>query len=78
MATATIFKFCYFDPDSGTYPVSRFWGTFDGISTTKIGIVMRETGVEVDEAILNENGLTPRDYDPHSPVRSSDFPSRAG
>ncbi len=78
MAKVTIFQFRYFDPNSGTYPTSRYWGTFDAIAATRIGIIARETAVEEDESLLDENGLSPRDFNPHSLLRGGNFPSRSG
>ena len=63
----TVYRFKFYDGISDEWRFSRRWGTWDGIVATKTGVVIRDSAVDIDEGYLVGDGMTERDFDPHSP-----------
>lgn len=60
----TIFRFKRYDISSDEFQHSRRWATRDAIE--RIGAeVLDDHGVDVDPSVLNGDGMTERNFNPH-------------
>jgi|GEM_PF-5299908 len=67
-----VFQFRMYDIGTDEFKESRRWATREFIE--KVGGTMTGRAVRVDEDLVNEEGLTERDFDPEP--RSSGFPTQ--
>ena len=72
----TVYRFDYWDGPHDCWQQSNVWGTFDAIVSTRIGVVNRATGVEIDAKHLDDHGMTRRGFDPHFDLLGGGFPNR--
>lgn len=70
--TVTIYRFSVYDIQNDEQRLSRRWATKDAVERIRSGVAHEETAAEVDPALLDDNGMTKRDFDPHhKPFRGS-------
>ena len=63
-----VYRFQIYDGESDEKRTSRRWATREAIEGIRVGLILEETEVEIDEAHLDGNGMTERDFDPdHRP-----------
>jgi hypothetical protein len=62
---AIIYQFSVYDISNDETRKARRWGTKEAIARIRVGILLEETATEVDASVLDENGMTSRDFDPH-------------
>ena len=63
MGKVTVYRVEFCDAQNDCIVRSRRWFTREGAERAKAGI-LESTAVEIDEADLNGERWTPRDYDP--------------
>jgi hypothetical protein len=61
-----VFRFKFYDITTDDWRWSRRWATYEAIGATKTGVPDRDSGVAIDVKYLDDNGMTERDFDPHS------------
>ena len=69
MARVTVYQFEIYDPSDGKMHLSRQWATRQaikqhGLAGAAIGMIVEETGIEVDSMALDRNGMTAIGFDP--------------
>ena len=75
MAMIKVYKFVGYDFQNDVPVQSRRWATKEFIERGNYGIA-EETAITVSESILDNFGLTPRDYNPNSVLGDGGFQNR--
>jgi hypothetical protein len=67
MDQVTIYQFEAYDIRSDCTIKSRRWGTEEAIREIACGQLLKDTGIEVDELVIQSDihGFTAIDFDPH-------------
>ena len=60
-----VYRFTIYDINNDESIRSRRWATRQAIDWAH-GHVLEETEIEVDPSVLDGNGMTARDFDPHA------------
>jgi hypothetical protein len=64
MGKVTIYQYTTLDTDIIEPRKAKRWGTRESIDRLKHADIIEDTAILVDEAVLNEGGFTPLDFDP--------------
>jgi len=62
--TVTVYRFSVYDISTDEHRRSRRWATREAIERIRSGVVIEDTASEVDLRVLDDNGMTERDFDP--------------
>jgi hypothetical protein len=65
MSTVTVYHFKVYDVGSDQMQLSRRWATREAIERIRVGVLIESTAVEVDASVINDEGMTELDFDPH-------------
>lgn len=64
MGTVTVYQYVVLDTNVVEPRKARRWGTREAIDSLKHADVIASSATLIDEAVLNEGGFTPLDFDP--------------
>jgi len=66
MKQVNIYRFRKYDVSRDEFQISSRWGTREAIVKNVRGEVLEDTETEVDEGVVDSDGLTPHRFDPHA------------
>jgi hypothetical protein len=73
VSRVTVYQFTIYDGWNDEFRLSSRWATHEAIESTRIGVIQEHTGTLIDQAHLDENGMTARGFDPAiEPLMPSD------
>ncbi len=75
MTKVTVYRFRLYDISTDENRQSRRWATLKAIERI-CGEVLKDTETEVDASVLDSNGMTERDFNPHE--RTGATPDQKG
>jgi hypothetical protein len=64
VSRVTVYQFTIYDGWNDEFRLSSRWATHEAIESTRIGVIQEHTGTLIDQAHLDENGMTARGFDP--------------
>ena len=64
MGRVAVYRYTTLDTNVIEPRLANRWGTREAIEGLKIATVIEHSAIQVDDAVLNENGFTTLDFDP--------------
>jgi hypothetical protein len=64
MGKVTVYQYSTLDTNIIDSRIANRWGTREAIERLKLADIIEDSAIQVDDAILNEGGFTPLDFDP--------------